>query len=218
MLHFISPIKKVLLLCSFVLLSIISNGQQTRQDYLVAFLDTSFGREAYGYKTLKGKVVIPAKYYTVATKKFYKFALVVDEKGWVGINRKDSVILKPFINDNFPDEKREGLFRFVESEKMGFANEQGEKIIAARFDLVSTFSNGYASFNVGGNKEPMGEYWYWKGGLWGFINKKGNVVIEPKFTSFSTGDKRYTKAETKVGTMLYINSQGQVVKVLRKKK
>jgi hypothetical protein len=199
-------------------LSLISKGQHSTKDYLISFLDTSRGRETYGYKTLKGKVVIPARYYTVATGKFYTFALVADERGWVGINRKDSVILKPFIFDNFPDEKREGLFRFVEGEKMGFANEQGEKIIAARFDLVHSFSNGYAAFNVGGNKEPMGEYWYWKGGLWGFINKKGLTVIEPKFSGFSTSNKQYIKAETKDGLLVYINSQGQVKKVLRKKK
>lgn len=215
--HFISAIKKVLLLCSFAILSFVCNGQQPRQDYLIPFLDTSIGREVYGFKTLKRKVVIPAKYYTVATTKFYTFALVADERGWVGINRQDSVILKPFIFDNFPDAKKERLFRFVENGKMGFANDRGQKIIPARFDYAEPFCNGFAAFNVGGVEEQNGEHSYLKGGLWGFINKKGNVVIEPKISGFSPSNKQYIKAETKDGLLLYINSKRQEEKVIPKK-
>ncbi len=218
MLHFKCPLRKILLLSSFVILSTICNGQQLRQDYLISFFDTSMGRDLYSYKTLKGKVVIPAKYYTVATKKFYTFALVADERGWVGINRKDSVILKPFIFDNSPDEIKEGLFRFVEDGKMGFSNDQGQKFIPARFDFVEPFSNGFAAFNVGGVIEQNGEHSFLNGGLWGFINKKGLIVIDPKFSGFSTANKHYMKAKTKDGLMLFVNSEGKVEKVVRIKK
>jgi hypothetical protein len=202
----------------FTLLSLISKGQLKSNDYLISFFDTSNGREAYGYKTTKGKVVIPAKYDAVATEKFYTFAIVADERGWVGINRKDSVILKPCISDNSIGELHEGLFCFLENGKMGFANAQGQKIIPARFDCVYPFTKGFAAFNVGGFKEEFGEYWRWKDGLWGYINKKGVIVIDPKFSSFSTDDKQYIKAKTKDGMLLYINSYGQVKKVRRKKK
>src|SRR5688572_11000060 len=99
----------------FIVFSLISKGQASRQDFLLSYIDTSKGREFYGYKTSKGKVVLPAKYDIVATDTFYAFAFVADRRGWVGINRKDSVILKPFIFDNFPDEEKEGVFRYVQN-------------------------------------------------------------------------------------------------------
>jgi len=201
----------------FIFLSLVSKGQRS-QGYLISFVDTSNGNESYGFKTPKGKVVIPAKYDIVATDKFYTFAFVYDHRGWVGINRQDSVLLKPFIFDNFPDDEREGLFRFVEDGKMGFANSRGQKIIPAHFDFVEPFKKGYAAFNNGGHKEQKGEHWLWKGGLWGFIDKKGNVVVEPQFSSFITDDKQPLKAKTKDGTILFINNYAQVEKLLRNKK
>ena len=149
---------------------------------------------------------------------FYNFALVADDRGWVGIDRNDSIILRPFIFDNEPDDAREAMFRFEENGKMGFANLNGIKVIPAVFDFVEPFKNGYAAFNTGGYKEAKGEHWFWRGGLWGFINKNGNVIIEPQFENFTLKDKKYIQAYTKDGRLAFINEHAQIVKVTKMKK
>jgi hypothetical protein len=202
----------------FVIAFQTANGQSNRRDFLVFFVDTATGTEMYGYKTPKGKVAIPARYENVATDTFYTFAFVYDDRGWVGINRKDSVILKPFIFDNFPDEKRQGLFRFEEDGKMGFANDNGKKVIPARYDFVMPFKNGYAAFNIGGQSVRSDDHSVWEGGLWGLLDRKGNVVLEPQITQLPTTDKYFVKARTKNGATVYINNYGQAEKVIPKKK
>jgi hypothetical protein len=209
---------KALIVLGFALLSLSGSAQKSGGDYLVPYLDTSMTAAPYGYKTVAGRIVIPARFYSVATAKFFGFALVADERGWVGINRTDSVILKPFIFDNFPDEQREGLFRFVEDGKMGFANGQGKRVIPARFDFVEPFTNGYAAFNTGGVQEPQGEHSLLKGGLWGLIDKKGIIVVAPQFPDFSAASERPILVYTRDGLGLSINGDGQVIRVVRKKR
>ena len=165
------------LLSLLLLLNFISNAQKT--DYLIAFRDTTKAGEPFGYKNKKGKVVFPAKYIAVYTQKFYTSAMVLDEGEWIAIDRKGKVILKPFIFDNGPDYIKEGLFRFVENGKMGFADIHCKKIIPATFDFVEPFNEGLAQYTMGGKKvyENAGEYWIWKGGYeTGYINKIGKKV------------------------------------------
>jgi len=117
--------------------------------------------------------------------------VLAPQKGWVGINKNDQIILVPFIYDNGPDYLQEGLFRFLESNKMGFADSTGKKQIPAQFDFVTPFSDGYALYFIGGEKiyqngkteaqilaavEDLGDlHWSWGGDIIekGYINKKG---------------------------------------------
>jgi len=43
------------------------------------------------------------------------------------------------------------------------------------------FSEGLAAICIGGKSKSEGEYSYWEGGKWGYINKKGEIVVPPKF-------------------------------------
>jgi len=97
-------------------------------------------------------------------------------------NGKEIKGLIPFCYADFtPDNElpSEGLFRFVENGKMGFADLKGRKLIAARFDFVMPFENGAAEYHIGGHREytPDGELWTWTGSVdIGYINKKGKII------------------------------------------
>jgi hypothetical protein len=184
-------------------------GQKSK-NYLISFTDSSSGKELIGYKTVEGKIVIPAKYQYSNTDTMYNMAIVLKEFTWVGINRNDSVILIPFIYDNGPDYIEEGLFRFVENGKIGFANLNGEKVIPAIFDFVDFFRNGIAEYTLGGQRIVDGEHWSWGGGYeTGYINKQGQLFI--KVTDLNGN---YREAWTKqMKKHVRLNKQGQIVKV-----
>ncbi len=165
-----------------ILFFLTSFGQKSKINFLLAFSDGSSGQELWGFKTTSGKIAIKPKYEIVGTDTLYDFAFVTIKYKWVAINKKDSIILTPYIFDNGPDYLDNGLFRFVENGKIGFANEKGQKVIPAQFDFAFSFSEGLAAFSVGGKMEKWdSEHSTWNGGLWGFVNKKGQVVIKPQF-------------------------------------
>lgn len=186
------------------------------QDYLISFIDTSSGQVLYGYKNVKRKIIIPAKYNLVDTDTLHHIAFVVGDSGFVVINRKDSILCHPFVFDNTPDFIHEGMFRFEENNKIGFANLKGEKVAPASFDFAEPFSEGLAAFNTGGRKEylHMDEHYKWAGGLWGFINKKGTIVIKPTFTNVGDFKNKKAEVETKEGKRFLINTKGFILKEL----
>lgn len=162
------------------------------------YSDTLMGQVLYGYK-YKGKIQIQAKYLSTYSDNLCNMAIVYDRgKAWVGIDKNDSIILTPFIYDNCPDYVEEGLFRFVENKKLGFATLEGQKVISAQFDFVSPFKNGYATYYIGGEriyengkteKQIMTEsgyaglidlHWTWGGNIieTGYINKHGQRFKE----------------------------------------
>jgi hypothetical protein len=194
-----------------------SYGQKKMDDYLLAFSDTLSGAERWGFKTPKGQVIIQPKYEYVLTDTMVTIAFVFTHSKWVAINRQDSIILALYLFDNGPDYVREGLFRYVENGKVGFANLRGQKVIKARFDFVSTFSSGLAAFNAGGQSKKIDEeHTSWRGGLWGFINKKGQVVIEPAFTQVYDFKGKYCEAWTRNNKHVLIDKKGNPVKQLSK--
>ena len=89
-------------------------------------------------------------------------AIVLKSGEWVGIDRNEQVLLVPFIFDNGPDYVEDGLFRFVENNKIGFANLNGQKIILPQFDFATPFENGLSEYALGGHREydNGGEHWY----------------------------------------------------------
>ncbi len=167
---------KILLLLICTLYGCITYGQ--KPDYWLSYTDTSSGESLSGYKKMDGSIAIPAKYLWVATDTFDKMAIVFDH-GWVGIDRSGKVILHPFIFDNGPDYVTEGLFRFEENGKTGFADINGVQVIPARYSFATPFAEGLSSFAIGGYKkyDKGGEHWTWAGGeVQGYVNKKGRSL------------------------------------------
>ncbi|MDR0937751.1 MAG: WG repeat-containing protein [Mediterranea sp.] len=142
------------------------------------------------YRNINNETIIPAGKYggPYMSKKFVKFT-IVNIKGMPGfyaIDRTERILFEIFGYDNGPDYVSKGLFRIVENEKMGFANMDGEIVIKPQFSFVGPFmENDFAVFNEGGRSEGVGEEKFFRGGKWGLINKKGEVVIPPIYDSAS---------------------------------
>jgi len=194
-----------------------SFGQKVKTNYLLAFSDSSSGQELWGFKNVAGQIIIKPKYEIVGADTLYNFVFVTLNYKWVAINKQDSIILTPYIFDNGPDYLEDGLFRFVKNGKIGFANAKGQKIIPPKFDFVSPFSEGLAAFSVGGKMEKWdAEHSTWNGGLWGFVNKMGQVVIKPQFANAYNFNGATCEVWTKTNKHILIDRKGRTIKVFPK--
>ena len=212
-----TTLKHTFAILFFILSVLTSSGQKTKANYLVAFSDSSSGNELWGFKTTSGQISIKPKYEIIGTDTLFDIAFVTLNYKWIAINKKDSLVLSPYIFDNGPDYVQEGLFRFVENNKIGFSNLKGQKIIPAQFDFASPFSGGLAAFSIGGKMEKWDEeHSTWNGGLWGFINKNGQVVIKPKFTNAYDFVGTTCEVWTQDKKHILIDKRGNTIKVLTK--
>jgi hypothetical protein len=64
-------------------------------------------------------------------------------------------------------------------------NENGTVVIAAKFDFALPFSEGLAAYCVGCKPVSQGEYHQMEGGKWGYINKTGEIVVNPEYDKTS---------------------------------
>jgi hypothetical protein len=181
-------------------------------DYLIAYQEeddpANFG--SVGYKNPKGEIVIPAKFHGTDTNIFRKTAFVVTDAGWACIDRRENVLLRPFIYDNGPDYLEEGLFRFVENGKTGFADADCVKLIPARFDFVSPFKEGLAQYFVGGkwvDADGSGEHLTWRLESYkGYVNKSGRL-----FSRVAAPRNGTREAWTMDNERVLLDSAGEVV-------
>lgn len=182
-----------------------------KDDYLIAYADTINGEERFGYKDRKGRVTIPAKY-LVAGDTLYNMAIVLQaspDHEFVAINKNGEILFRPFIYDSGPDYVVEGVFRFVDNNKMGFANLKGERVIPATFDFVRPFKNGLAEYTLGGKNVRSGEHWVWEGGYEnGFVNHSGQRFKE--IGPFNARDQSRA-AWTDKNKQVKINIKGEII-------
>ncbi len=190
-------------LTSIILILLTCTGFAQKQKKLYYFTAKD-GK--VGVKSKSGKIIIPANFFyaeydndddtkAIKSSLIYMYKNSGESKSDYGFincfNRKGEFLYHPFFIDNGPDYFAEGLQRFVENNKMGFANRKGEKAIPATFDYVAPFEYGLAAFCQGcqlkidsadsGDPHPM-----IVGGEWGLIDKKGNIRIpEGKYSSRS---------------------------------
>ncbi len=145
---------KLILIFLFGITSTFTFAQKKQQksDYLISYAVKQDIGELYGYKHRNGKIAIEAQFSSISTDTLYNMAIVLKDWKWVGIERKGKVILIPFIYDNGPDYVEEGLFRFVENDKIGFADLDGNKIIPVQYSFVTFFNDGIANYYIGGDR------------------------------------------------------------------
>jgi len=91
-------------------------------------------------------------------------------------SREGKFLFAPFTFDNGPDYFSEGLTRFVKDKKIGFANRDGEIVIAAKYDYADAFNYGTAWYCNGCTWKYRGEHAFVSGGYNGYINKKGDTL------------------------------------------
>lgn len=129
----------------------------------------------YGYRDDQGQIAIEARY--VLAQAFEGgIAYVVDQSGWLVIDRDGQEILRPFIYDNGPDPFNDGLARFVEQAKVGFYDKSGDIQLEAVYDFAEPFKSGRASVCIGCEKVMEGEHSRFEGGHWFVIDREGKRI------------------------------------------
>jgi len=157
--------------------------------------------ERWGYLDTQGKLAIPLKY-TRATNFDNGHAIVakgdkyfvIDKKGTeTEINMEDIAKIQHFS---------EGLVPFYsKKKKWGYLGTDGKVAIEAQFKAIGYFHNGYAWA-----RDKKGKY--------GYIDKKGNWILEPIYDSAKDFDKESGLARVKLkGKWGYVNSKGDFLKV-----
>jgi len=148
----------------------------------------------WGYRTRSGEVVIAPRYEVALEFTAGGIAPVVDDGGWAYVDRSGTVLLRPLVVDNGPDYASEGLARFVAGGKVGFFDPAtGEVEIPARLDYALPFAEGLAAFCAGCSEVTLDEHRRVTGGAWGFVDRRGEVVIPARFAeaeSFTGGTAR----------------------------
>ncbi len=178
--------KLFLLTCSLFLAAAYGFAQE---DDILEYQYDPVADKGIGFANSKGEIVIPAdRFAFVYESRLDKITFVLfndSPKGIYAINRKGEPLFEVFCFDNGPDYVQEGVFRILKDGKMGFANMDGEVVIKPQFDFVWPFQEcGYAVFNTGGKRviyDTHNNYSTWKGGKWGIINKKGEMVLPPTY-------------------------------------
>jgi len=92
------------------------------------------------------------------------------------VNRKGKTV-PAFKFDNSADDFAEGFARTVARGKVGFVNADLDIVIAPGWDFASPFKNGIATVCSACKEVGDGEHTWMTGGKWGYINKRGKVVV-----------------------------------------
>lgn len=193
-----------------ILLIIIDFNHSYGKGKLIPFEDGDF----MGYKNSKGEIVIPAKYRMAEKFSKYGIAAVVDDNSWAYIDTKGNVLIRPCSWDNFPDEFCNGLARFKKDEMFGFFNQKAEIVIPNKYSYCSRFSNGLAAFCDGCKKQYIGEYDFYKGGKWGYMDTKGLIVIVPIYEEAYDFEKGQARVKLE-GVWYQINKKGKLIKKVK---
>lgn len=167
------------LLVSFSLVQCTQKKQDTdakSEPYLLLFTDQA--ETEFGYKTPKGDTIVPlGKYSMCFTDTFTTYAIVANEKGLIAIDRDEKKLYEVFNYDNGPDYASDGLFRFVQNGKIGYADiKTGKIVIAAKYPCAWPFENGKAQVALKCTETKVDEYNKWESDAWFYINKKGEKV------------------------------------------
>lgn len=219
---------KLLLIFLFGIASSFTFAQKVQQknDYLISYSVKQDIGALFGYKHRNGKIAIEAQFSSINTDTLYNMGIVLKDWQWVGIDRKEKVILIPFIYDNGPDYVEEGLFRFVENVKIGFADLDGNKIIPAQYSFATFFKDGIADYYIGGDriyengksrKQNIEDgtlrdgdvHWTWGGNVTenGYLNQFGQRFKE--VGEFKNGRR---EALTVDGNKVWLDKAGKIIK------
>jgi len=141
-------------------------------------------RDLYGYIDKHGKVVIPLN--TEAGESFSEGRAAFPHKGkWGYIDRRGRFVIKPRFDWCLGFSEGLALVQYRKSGKLRYAyvDTAGRLTLPpTKAQQCATFSEGLAAFRVGARTDPS--YPIPLGGKWGFIDKKGKIVIEPRFPDF----------------------------------
>ncbi|MFB3829195.1 MAG: WG repeat-containing protein [Bryobacteraceae bacterium] len=142
----------------------------------------------WGYRD-NGNVVISPRYELAREFSREGIAAVVDQEGWVYIDRTGRTVIRPLVVDNGPDYFREGLARFRRDGKVGFFDRRGSIAIQPAYTFAMPFSGGRAAVCEGCAEVENGEHREVAGGRWGYIDRTGRLVIPLEFSQAGNFEK-----------------------------
>ena len=160
----------------------------------------------WGYVDKNGEMVIKMQF-DAARSFSERFAAVMVGEKWGFINKKGKLVIEPHFDgargfsEGLAAVNMGGTTKVAHEPvvtlagQWGYIDKTGKTTVKPRFDDTGPFSEGLAAVNVGGKRikeyTPQGYYVVITlGGKWGFVEKGGKTVIEPKFAcalSFSGG-------------------------------
>ncbi|MBL7138857.1 MAG: WG repeat-containing protein [Bacteroidales bacterium] len=103
----------------------------------------------------------------------------IPELGFAAVDKHGNFLFEVFPFDNGPDYPSEGLIRIRENGKIGYADLEGNVVIAPSFECAYPFQDGVALICAEGILEQDGEHTLWKEARWGAIDKSGKIIVEP---------------------------------------
>ncbi len=176
----------------------------------VLFKDKSL----YGYKDHMGNIVIGPGYKDAHPFLDTGIAAVKGNYGWEYINYFGKSIITPHVENGRPDAFKEGLARYQvqfgnihsPTTLIGFMNQKGEAVIKAGYKNAYPFSEGLAAVLVESHGGELGER-----SRWGYIDKKGIMVIKPYFVKVSAFKNGRAVVYTKEGQQAVINRYGEII-------
>lgn len=101
---------------------------------------------------------------------FYGDVAPVKYKGKWGIFGNDGAwMIEPYFDDVSSTGFSEGILAYEKDGKWGYLKSDGSVLLGQAFSSAGDFSEGVAFFQAGSS-------------LWGLLNEKGEIILEPAFT------------------------------------
>lgn len=157
----------------------------SQSKYLIKVIDednmsihSPFGYRS-GYISITGDTIIPFdKYARCYTDTFKHYAIVYSkERGLIGINQQEQKLFHAVWNgEGGPIEEQDGMILIQENGQYGFANAQGEIVIAPIYSCAESFYNGKAKVSFKCYRTDEDEHFPWRWVNSFYINKKGERV------------------------------------------
>lgn len=169
--------------------------------------------ELIPFKTEEGFQFATEKGDTLKNQEWYKVDLFTDKLArvrskkkpyrWGFINDEGDTVMKPVYLS--ATKFNEGIAFVVQDSSPPMAiNDEGEKLFDMSFaEFVDVFHEDLAPFCVGSNDHQ--EF------IWGFVNKKGEVEIQPQFYNIYHFAEGLCPVQDEDGDWGYINKKGDLV-------
>ena len=97
------------------------------------------------------------------------------------------------------------------AQKWAFIDKTGNVVKKLDYTLIDSFSNGLAKVNKGASFIDVGENIAsgWAGGLFGYINEKGEEIIPPQYTNATEFSEGYAAVKTELEVWIFIDTTGR---------
>jgi hypothetical protein len=135
--------------------------------------------QSFGFLNTHGDTIIEAGKYAFSFSDTINPIGMVAMKGTgkiICIDNKGAELYEVFNYDNGPDYIKNGLFRIIVEDKIGYADSLGKIIITPKYTCAHAFEGDQAKVSESCETVVDGEHFTWESEAWYFIDKKGQKV------------------------------------------